>query len=1426
MKAFLKGQDGSFFNLAPKVTTVGREGCDLTIQVQGVDYQHAVVEYCEQEDCLVLQDLNTAQGTYVNDVRVQNAAVRLAPGDRIRFGYNGSPYELQIEQTSTGMTCPPVHQRQAWSGSLTVLNETPVYSNANTQHAMQQSQQNVHSQHLLQQQQQQLQQQQQQQQQIYQQQQQAVAAAQGLPFLPPTQFSPTAWTQPIPQAPIPRPPLRSRPLSAGAARRSTFDVPRFQPISTTVGAPVSRPTPVGGWMNGGQRGGMSGPQAADPAPALDLAQQQARQQLQEKEQQLGQLTEEVTRLRSYEFESYRKDQLIQQLQQQIGDLQLKLREEPSVIMGTGDGESSQRLSQLEIEVETKKAEVNALRDQLTQVQTQGSGSPLMLRQELGERMKEVATLRGELERVKKDKNITSGLVTQMQRDMSNKDSTISKLTREIEVLKKDMRERDKLLANANIKVNKIREASSTSKVAEERDAREKELISLRQRFKGAESKISEQFNVLTSLRDEVETMKNSLLEEKDARRKLQAEADSSRSQFLDIQRAERVVRVDLEQAQRSLERFRNRIVQTVFATPGVKAPEKEINDDELVEELKKLLEERTELAGKIKSLESDVKDAASGTEKLKDEGEKLREALQESVDRLKESGRLSTSLKQELSVVQSLSSDSALLWIRDMIADVFSADLEWQNGIDAALLKCGVNSKLSTEAPGNHIERLYVKWESALSEEKRLQAQIAELESYHLQELKMRLDAQNKELQEKMLDAVETARLEGEEKVNRAIDGIKALEEEKLQNAVSEEKRRVQELETNIDQLRLSLMQRQDEDKAKLEQASELVSQVEQYKQMEMELKDSLAKLEERMRTEVTQLSEEKDELKTKMEENVESYKEQVRQHSVTICSMEERLAKLTKRNKDYHDEMSSLKKSNSGLKAELDKRIVQKPAVPPKPKVILQRPTEEINALEHVVSLLRQENVELKKSVTEQQDVIMGLRRDLSGASARLSDISGEMSESQKREMEKNRELLGRRDTEMTELRQQMAKLSKIIDKQKDEVKTLQEELGKEKSLAMKYHSDLQNKSACLNDLESRLVDEKEEQKKQLDMLDQEGRITSELVGIGAQCRGERHDQIIMRQREALAELRSRVKNLEQARPPLPTQDQALQQVVMLKKELAEMRANQALAEDKIIASKTSLDREVGRARGLITPTNTEADMERSAHRETMDTLERSEQTFLTLLRAMANAMELEDVPGLRAMAHLPRDERQNLVLEREAACEFIASRIQVLQERISRKDELLQGYENDLGKLRQSQEIAEKKASQIDQLSHDVRSRAEESQYLRESLNRTRDRLNQEKRLNTAIKQKKTFHLENERAHLRPQSAGRTTGKPNQEQQPAAPERKKVQREVMKRKNYEIKTLKEELCDKEQALYDREKRLMSLETTLGLERPIEVLE
>lgn len=52
-----------------------------------MERQHAVIEYDETEGCFVVQDLNSAHGTYVNECRVQNAAVRLASGDIIRFGY-------------------------------------------------------------------------------------------------------------------------------------------------------------------------------------------------------------------------------------------------------------------------------------------------------------------------------------------------------------------------------------------------------------------------------------------------------------------------------------------------------------------------------------------------------------------------------------------------------------------------------------------------------------------------------------------------------------------------------------------------------------------------------------------------------------------------------------------------------------------------------------------------------------------------------------------------------------------------------------------------------------------------------------------------------------------------------------------------------------------------------------------------------------------------------------------------------------------------------------------------------------------------------------------------------------------------------------------------------------------------------------------
>ena len=57
--------------------------------------------------------------------------------------------------------------------------------------------------------------------------------------------------------------------------------------------------------------------------------------------------------------------------------------------------------------------------QLNRARTDRPASASM-RRDLNERISEVNSLRGDLERMRKDKNITAGLVSQMQRDMTNK----------------------------------------------------------------------------------------------------------------------------------------------------------------------------------------------------------------------------------------------------------------------------------------------------------------------------------------------------------------------------------------------------------------------------------------------------------------------------------------------------------------------------------------------------------------------------------------------------------------------------------------------------------------------------------------------------------------------------------------------------------------------------------------------------------------------------------------------------------------------------------------------------------------------------------------------------------------------------------------------------------------------------------------------
>lgn len=66
-------------------------------QSAGVAGRHAALEFSASDNSFILQDFNSPHGTFVNSCQVQNAAVRVRPGDILSFGTTGASFELVVD---------------------------------------------------------------------------------------------------------------------------------------------------------------------------------------------------------------------------------------------------------------------------------------------------------------------------------------------------------------------------------------------------------------------------------------------------------------------------------------------------------------------------------------------------------------------------------------------------------------------------------------------------------------------------------------------------------------------------------------------------------------------------------------------------------------------------------------------------------------------------------------------------------------------------------------------------------------------------------------------------------------------------------------------------------------------------------------------------------------------------------------------------------------------------------------------------------------------------------------------------------------------------------------------------------------------------------------------------------------------------------
>ncbi|XP_067050084.1 forkhead-associated domain-containing protein 1-like isoform X9 [Acropora muricata] len=1381
MRASLRSRDGScVHHLRYPLTTIGCEGSDILIQQNpNVERQHAIIEYDESQGCFVVQDLNSAHGTYINDCRVQNAAVRLAPGDVVRFGYRNAGFDFQVD-TASPFLYPSLSLSNPWESyrqhalsspmaSISSANVTSLpYINTVAPVSCESSQLYPNSQSTV-----------------------------SLPAASVGSASDLKLTSELKTNVMPHPPLRSRPTSAGATRICP---------SSSGGERNARP-PVArvGWVNG----------------TLQSSGEQSVQELQERLLRMG---DELSRLASFEAECHRKDGVIAALRDEVGDFKAAALQASSNSLSCragGDDHSSinhqlrKQVSQLQVTVQEKEENEKTSMQKLAMYQNQ-----------LHAKNTEVATLKDQLHSA--------------QRENSAKDALVHQAKREIEKLKKELREKDATISSMSAKMGKQKAAKEAEKEVQKVEL---ELCVTKGKLQTAEKQLKERIKTISELENELENVRGCVDEGREKDKASQQELNHAKAQCLDAQRAEKLHKVDYQQLEKKFDRFRRKVIEYTFSGGFPQTVNRELDDDELLDHLRHLAQEKLSLVEHIKRYE-DLQNEKEAKEKdFNVSANELQKHLEGMEKRLGKSGRTCSSLEDELTVVEEFTTHDALKWFKDFACKMLCNEISWQQKSEEALRDVTGDCESFVS-----VENICRQLRDQKDESRKLKAKIAEMEETHQDVLlKLREDMMREE-EKHISRAVADVRSVEEEKQEALMKDLQQKEQERIKAAVDTERKIMESQYGSVTQLQQSLNDRQRElenhrvalakTKNQLEQSKD---ELHRAKQAEKYLRSQLQEQSTHQTQQLARVEHEKEELKNFREEEIASFKEQTRQHAVTIVAMEERLLRLTRQNKQLQQEALCAKQSPAGrnrpispdkesTRTHFSRKESMSPGRPQSPSKDFKPQTRSVETetvpqtnmeatlksdvykLEQLVLLLRREAAQAKKEAESQGDVVKGLRRDLAGATARMSDMAGELSDKQKQKLEHYEEKIKQQDTELEEQRKQLLQLSAVVDEQQKEINSREDKLTEQEKALVTQKQSAAITGSELDEHKEKLFSEIDPQTKKIKAIEEEETKADELHTLGMRCRGERHELIIARQKEALAELRGRTKTLEKLKPPLPNHEQALQQIVSLKKEISELRAKLASQEEDYHKSEGEMHTELRVRREQASSSFAETEMEKGAHRQTKEALDLSEKTYLRLARTLGALLEIDPVPGCHSMAHLPVEERETLELERTKAVELMVSKLKEMYERIERKLQLLGSYEGDLVHLRDSEMVAGQKTAEATGLKMDVRNRQEEISYLRTSLSRLRDDLDQQRRLNVCLKERKKFAMDMEERDTK--NSSHSCYRDERARYKEELNKKKAAAKL-KRKNYEIESLKKELLSADKELNDTAVKLQLLESS-----------
>ncbi|XP_030364029.1 coiled-coil domain-containing protein 27 isoform X2 [Strigops habroptila] len=180
-------------------------------------------------------------------------------------------------------------------------------------------------------------------------------------------------------------------------------------------------------------------------------------------------------------------------------------------------------------------------------------------------------LREELRRAKDDYNIATGTISSLQRQLEIKESQLRRTRSETEMLQKQLRKQENQLQDMSDKV-----------IMEQ------------------ESKLAAQNKLISELQETVSQLQREARTNRYHIRKQQRQQEAAQREVKTLQQRELQTRVALELIISKFEKYRNKIIQATFSTAGIKPPHAETTDEEVLEAMQKIINERIEFHQMLK----------------------------------------------------------------------------------------------------------------------------------------------------------------------------------------------------------------------------------------------------------------------------------------------------------------------------------------------------------------------------------------------------------------------------------------------------------------------------------------------------------------------------------------------------------------------------------------------------------------------------------------------------------------------------------------------------------------------------------------------------------------------------------------------------------------------------------------------------------